>query len=90
MPLEVSNGALDIGPGGVLGEYGTDHDLEGRVRGPPMLRAIQRQQALIYRFHDLALHVLLFGLDPTSDCGRIAQALDPYSDIFFSIHTYRD
>lgn len=34
---KIGDGALDIGPGSILGEDGADDDLEARTAGPPML-----------------------------------------------------
>jgi hypothetical protein len=42
--LEVVDGLLDVGPGGVLGEDGADDDLEGGIRGPPPPRAVAPQE----------------------------------------------
>ena len=49
---EIGDGALDVGPGGILGEDGADDNFEGRFCRPPILRAegvkkrlvIQRQR----------------------------------------------
>lgn len=43
------NGALDVGPTGVLSEDGADDDLEAGLAGPPELRAMSAEQSVIVK-----------------------------------------
>ena len=63
---EVFDGPLDILPIGVLHQHGADHDLEGRLPRPPVLRSQGVEQAavnLLKNFrHDLPLRNILTAL----------------------------
>lgn len=45
--LEAGDGALDAGPGGVLGKVRADDDFEGGFRGPPLLRPKALDEAVV-------------------------------------------
>jgi hypothetical protein len=46
--FETGDGTLDTFPGRVLGKVGADDDLEGGLRGPPLLWSAERNEATIH------------------------------------------
>ena len=46
---QIANGALDVGPGSVLGEDGADDDFEASAAGPPVLRAVGGEECIEVR-----------------------------------------
>lgn len=49
---KIGDGALDIGPGSVLGENGADDDLKAGAAGPPVLGAIYGEERFVIFFKD--------------------------------------
>jgi len=44
---EIANGTLDVGPGCILREDGTDDDFETAATGPPVLRAMGMEKYVV-------------------------------------------
>ena len=44
---EIANGTLDVGPGCILREDGTDDDFETAATGPPVLRAMSIEECAV-------------------------------------------